>query len=235
MKGAASADAILSVHVHATDSVVVGRVTTPNAVTVRVTRAGVEQFSSTISPWSDGSGYVFAAQLPQYPCFPANTPCGFNTGDRVDVTQSGATRSVVVPPLAVQADAASNVVSGTAAPAQAIDLYALLAASPGLVYTRSTTSSIGGAFSANFTGLADLRPNDEGLAIARPTVDTSFTRRFTLPFLRAYQRIRSGEPSITGRIAAWSNGSLYVDGRTDPLMVFGDSRGRFFYRIRQRA
>lgn len=226
-RGTHSAEAVQSIHVNLTDGVVAGSVNSLSPVTLRLKRNGAAISSHEGAPIFDGSGQRYAINMTDGMCTAYNpSACNvFRSGDVIEVFQNGVAQSVTVPPLTVNANAATNLVSGSTAPSQTVEIFAISGSASGAVFTQTATAAPNGAFQADFTALTDLVADDSGFAVLRPSGSTSFAMRYVLPFLRVY----ASNQWVYGRAAPASPVLLQasIASSIPGIVLYSDFHGKF--------
>ncbi|MFN3763301.1 MAG: hypothetical protein ACK4WK_08905, partial [Anaerolineae bacterium] len=168
-----------SLDVHLTDRTAAGRVSSPAAVSVRVSRGETTLREMTVQPAPDGDGYLYIAAL-----FPDGYGyCGepLLPGDVVWAVQGATVLSLTVPPLSALADPDADLISGTAPPSDTVALYLYPRAAPDAVLTQTAVADSEGAYRA---GWADLRPGDTGFAAWNAAPNRAAYLRFVAPLLQ---------------------------------------------------
>ena len=153
--GAAPEAAPPSINLNLTDGTVAGRVASPAVVEVVLIDQGQVIGSLSVLPVPDGGGFFYLASFSWY-------MAPFQPGYEVWVTQGLATISMTVPVLTGLAYPQTDILSGTAPANAALLAYLFPAASPGKVYTRTTTAGGDGVYQLDWAPAVDLRPQDSG-------------------------------------------------------------------------
>lgn len=217
-----------TLHVHLTDRTVAGRVSSPAAVSLQVTRGGITLASVTVQPVPDGDGYLYAAPLVWAP-YPGGCggACGcgaLEPGDRVWMTQGSTALSLTIPPLKAWADGATTAVFGTSPPSDPLILYLYPRRDPALVLTRTVVAGADGTYQAPW---ADLRPGDTGFVAWSAGPDRAAYVRFVAPFLQV--QVEGWE--IAGRAApcstVWITGTDAAGNFPFNHWVSTDANGEF--------
>ncbi|MGC8946284.1 MAG: hypothetical protein ACP5N6_09035 [Anaerolineae bacterium] len=173
-----------SLHVHLTDRILAGRVPSPAAVTVRVSRGETTLQTMTVQPVPEGDGYFYVAVLP-----PWGTGtwvygfCGepFLPGDVFWAVQGNTVLSLTLPPFSALADPDTDLISGTAPPLETVALYLYPRTDPAGVLTQTAVAGPDGTYAASW---ADLRPGDTGYAAWNADPNRAAYLRFVAPLLQ---------------------------------------------------
>ncbi len=211
-----------SLHVHLTDRTVAGRVSSPAAVSVRVSRGETTLREMTVQPVPEGDGYLYIAAL-----FPDGYGyCGepFLPGDVLWAVQGATVLSLTIPPLSALADPDADLISGTAPPSDTVALYLYPRAAPDAVLTQTAVADSEGAYRA---GWAALRPGDTGFAAWNAAPNRAAYLRFVAPLLQ----VQVNGAEVLGMAPPCSDVALDVtDAAGNPLAqewAWAGRNGRF--------
>ena len=219
--GAAPDASLPTINLNLTDGYVAGRVPSPVMVEIAITDQGQVIASRSVLPVPEEGGFYYSTYLGYYEGH-------YLSPDYVvEVTQGAAATSMTVPALTSLAYPQTDVLSGTA-PANA-DLLAYLfpAASPGVVYTSTTTAGGYSAYQLDWAPAVDLRPQDSGYILYTQDPGRQAYTRFVAPILRP----QVGGSGISGAAAPNSTVDIVVEDaageQVGSLTAYANSDGDF--------
>lgn len=173
-----------TLHINLSNSTIVGRVSLPDAVTLRFIRSGYTLVSYSLSPTFDGNEYLFIdSSLGGIYLAP---------NDELEVSQTNQRVTVAIPSFSAAADSSINLVSGYVTSHTLAHVQATSFTTPTLSVTQNITVAADNIITANLSGLMDLRPHDYGFVWVDVSSDIHIYRAFSAPQLL----VESGGPMI---------------------------------------
>jgi hypothetical protein len=182
---AKSPAALFTLNIHLTDGFVAGRAPSGATVMISITRAGAPVLIWPVTPFPDGTGYLYVTSVSGGYLKGGGGSYVFQPGDVVWVTQLNTTISMTVPVLNGFANTTDDRVYGSAPISQPVTVYLYPFATPDVLYTQTATADANGLYQAIFTPTVDVRPRDSGYVAYAETPDRVAYARFIAPFLRA--------------------------------------------------
>jgi hypothetical protein len=209
-----------------TDGLLAGRAPLAAGLRITVSRQGRIVASLDAAPQPDESGWLYAVDLRSSLC-PSPAACEpLASGDRVRVSQAGASTEAGIPAFTALADPQADLVYGGAPAGLEAIVYLLPFTAPETVITQSVTA--GGAGTYHAAGLGDIAKRDSGWVALNLDAGRSLFRRFVAPLLR---------PQLGGRLvegyvapnAALSVAVASLNPRFQPVAFGGqaDAAGAF--------
>jgi hypothetical protein len=211
------------------DNVIAGHASSAAWISIEIWRNKTEIVSTGATPYFDGLDYFYSVEFGQQVQWQGITT--LEAGDVITLTQNGASFTMTVPALTARVDTSTDRVAGRAPISHTVTIYLYSGATETGPYTRTSSVDTGGRYTAEYSGVLDIRPRDSGYVAYAETPEHVVFLRCVAPLIQA----QVNGTLVSGLMAPYATTALTVTTADGTLRlsrtVDADAEGDFYLHL----